>query len=694
MAGDHDDRESRRAHDLASDDAPERPYRPRVAPGKLSRSVAVYGLISRAPDSAAPVQPDPQRIDAAARTSGQALPDALRGELEQSIGADLSAVRVHTDAASADAAQSIHAKAYTTGSDIYFAPSSYDPDSDAGRRLIAHEVAHTVQQTGAPAVQAKLEVSQPGDSLELEADRFADAFAAGHVSPVQPSSGAGAISRAPVEGHGVLPPEEADPELALYLPPPPAPDPLAEPSGDGMPGPRMTNQLGLSDAEMSAAMTALAPLLDASEIDAGNQEGRVGQRTSPAGETDAPSTGSGTTVGNAPKTAETEIATVQVLIDRSVTRAKYVRRALQIRIAQGAAAVYGVDLDTTLAYAALVDAASAAGLWQPQHLRVAGTSAPGEGLLRELLEAELRGRESTQITMQVQGFPSILEWYEQHQIKRGQAIREFKRQMWSSDLPGKLLADFGAVHVNGIVSGFNDLAALAYQLNASPLDQGGPPQIPKIGYQTSWGQKYGSSGELGVELATIWLTGGPLTKAMSKAIPVVATSVGQVSVYGVNIGPYLILAAKTGGVMLAGAELKSVYDDFTILSGSGSSDEDKHAAMRRIFLAIVGAAAGGSQVQGGRHRPPANQVPEARTVGSSGSSSTRPTPEPLPSGRTPDDASSTTGKGSEPVEPSGATHAHESAEPSVRPRPKPGHVLVDRENIRSRRLNLDETNGT
>lgn len=179
MASEFDDRRSRRDYAPRYDDDPDlRPWRPKVAPGKMSRSAAVYSRVYRAATNAGPIVADPTRLDAASRSRGQGLPDDLRAELEQSLGADLSGVRVHTDGSSADAARSIHARAYTTGKDIHFAPSSYDPESDAGRRLIAHEVAHTVQQAGAPAVQAKLEVSQAGDALEIEADRFADAFVA------------------------------------------------------------------------------------------------------------------------------------------------------------------------------------------------------------------------------------------------------------------------------------------------------------------------------------------------------------------------------------------------------------------------------------------------------------------------------------------------------------------------------------
>lgn len=111
---------------------------------------------------------------------GRSLPDDLRGKFESSLGTDLSSVRVHDSADSHDAASSVAAKAFTVGNDIHFAPGQYDPGSESGQHLIAHEVAHTVQQRGgSPTRQNKLAVSSPGDSFEVAADRAADAMVAG-----------------------------------------------------------------------------------------------------------------------------------------------------------------------------------------------------------------------------------------------------------------------------------------------------------------------------------------------------------------------------------------------------------------------------------------------------------------------------------------------------------------------------------
>lgn len=74
---------------------------------------------------------------------GERLPHGVRATMERSFGADFSGVRIHRDAAAA----SIHARAFTRGSDIHFAPGHYDPHTDSGRALIGHELAHVVQQS-------------------------------------------------------------------------------------------------------------------------------------------------------------------------------------------------------------------------------------------------------------------------------------------------------------------------------------------------------------------------------------------------------------------------------------------------------------------------------------------------------------------------------------------------------------------
>src|SRR5262249_20869159 len=129
-------------------------------------------------------------VTAAASSTGSTLPSSIQRKFESSLGADLSSVRVHTSETSAEAADAVGARAYTVGNDIHFAAGQYDPTSPHGEHLLAHEVAHTVQQRGAtPMRQNKLEVSAPYDAAEHEADRAADAMVSGRMTTLSLAGG-------------------------------------------------------------------------------------------------------------------------------------------------------------------------------------------------------------------------------------------------------------------------------------------------------------------------------------------------------------------------------------------------------------------------------------------------------------------------------------------------------------------------
>jgi outer membrane protein OmpA-like peptidoglycan-associated protein len=86
---------------------------------------------------------------------GRPLPDAARSFFEARFGRDFGGVRVHTGSSASQAAQAVNALAFTTGNNIVFAPGQYAPDTEQGQRLLAHELAHTIQQGqgGAQALQ-------------------------------------------------------------------------------------------------------------------------------------------------------------------------------------------------------------------------------------------------------------------------------------------------------------------------------------------------------------------------------------------------------------------------------------------------------------------------------------------------------------------------------------------------------------
>jgi len=83
------------------------------------------------------------------RGRGQPLSEQLRASLEPNLGCDLSEVRMHTDNEADRLSQQLGARAFTTGSDVFFREGAYQPESQSGRGLIAHEMTHVVQQGAA-----------------------------------------------------------------------------------------------------------------------------------------------------------------------------------------------------------------------------------------------------------------------------------------------------------------------------------------------------------------------------------------------------------------------------------------------------------------------------------------------------------------------------------------------------------------
>ncbi len=113
------------------------------------------------------------------RSAGQPLDTATRSFMEPHFNHDFSQVRVHTDEKAAESTQAVNALAYTVGRNIVFGIGQYAPGTIAGKRLLAHELTHVVQQGRQPiSAQAKLQMNEPEDSFEQEADRVAAAITA------------------------------------------------------------------------------------------------------------------------------------------------------------------------------------------------------------------------------------------------------------------------------------------------------------------------------------------------------------------------------------------------------------------------------------------------------------------------------------------------------------------------------------
>lgn len=114
-----------------------------------------------------------------ARGSGSALDSTVADTMGQQMDYDFGGVNVHTDSNADRLSRSIGAKAFTTGSDIFFKSGEYDPGSSTGQNLLAHELTHVVQQGGQAPSGGKLTVGPAHDSYESEADSMATSVATG-----------------------------------------------------------------------------------------------------------------------------------------------------------------------------------------------------------------------------------------------------------------------------------------------------------------------------------------------------------------------------------------------------------------------------------------------------------------------------------------------------------------------------------
>ncbi|MEZ5628230.1 MAG: DUF4157 domain-containing protein [Rhodocyclaceae bacterium] len=127
------------------------------------------------------------------RRPGRPLDAPTRAAMEQRFGQDLGDIRLHTDAAAAQSAEALSARAYTVGRHIVFGPAGYAPHAPAGRQRLAHELTHAIQQRRGGG--ADLSTAQ----REGEARRAAHSVATGAPMPAI-SAASPAVSRDPVPG--------------------------------------------------------------------------------------------------------------------------------------------------------------------------------------------------------------------------------------------------------------------------------------------------------------------------------------------------------------------------------------------------------------------------------------------------------------------------------------------------------------
>ncbi|MFT5821029.1 MAG: outer membrane protein OmpA-like peptidoglycan-associated protein [Crocinitomix sp.] len=108
---------------------------------------------------------NPKKLSSSA---GRRMDRKTQSFMEKGFGADFSNVRIHSDTGAAQKSEAIQARAFATGNDIYFNSGEYQPNSQTGKRLLAHELTHTIQQGASkPSIQRQ---AKPGEASKSEAE--------------------------------------------------------------------------------------------------------------------------------------------------------------------------------------------------------------------------------------------------------------------------------------------------------------------------------------------------------------------------------------------------------------------------------------------------------------------------------------------------------------------------------------------
>jgi hypothetical protein len=150
--------------------------------------------------------------------SGQQLDPATRAFMEPRFGHDFGNVRVHTDARAADSARAVYAHAYTVGQDVVFGTNEFAPATREGRELLAHELAHTIQQR---RDSSTVQLVPPGSVLEAKAEQAGRDVTSCRVMTEPLGLSELAVARQPVAAH-----EEEEEEKEEETP-----TPMALPTG-------------------------------------------------------------------------------------------------------------------------------------------------------------------------------------------------------------------------------------------------------------------------------------------------------------------------------------------------------------------------------------------------------------------------------------------------------------------------------
>jgi Domain of unknown function (DUF4157) len=176
-----------------------------AVPGGGAPGGAAVHRAAAGSQGAGPLDPEIASAIDAQRGGGAPLPRNVRADMEHHLGHGFENVRVHTGAGADTVSRAVQAEAFTTGTDVFFASGRYDPESSAGRGLLAHELTHVVQQSTG-AVDNEARVSHPGEPSEVQAAQVGAAVAS---APAATAAAGPTVARQEAAG------EEEDEDAAM-----------------------------------------------------------------------------------------------------------------------------------------------------------------------------------------------------------------------------------------------------------------------------------------------------------------------------------------------------------------------------------------------------------------------------------------------------------------------------------------------
>lgn len=172
-------------------------------------------VLQRAAINPSPLHEVPPVVHEVLRRPGQPVDAATRAFMEARFGHDFSGVRVHADGKAAESARAVDALAYTVGRDVVFAMGKYAPSTSMGQSLLAHELAHVVQQGGASSsrpLPGRLAMDPPAGAREREASAAVRCIAVGAQAGPLAAPHKLALQRQTPDGETEeVPPEKKEP---------------------------------------------------------------------------------------------------------------------------------------------------------------------------------------------------------------------------------------------------------------------------------------------------------------------------------------------------------------------------------------------------------------------------------------------------------------------------------------------------